>query len=57
MAFKLLEVDYCKGAWFWITILSIEFGDQCRSLLHVENQNSVWKLQILWINNNCWLLE
>ena len=32
----------------------LNWKDQSRSLLHIEKNNSVWKFQFLWLNNQCW---
>jgi hypothetical protein len=56
MRFSLFEFNF--GRWpktFWICALSVEWGDQERSLLHIERSGGIWKFQILWTKNGCWV--
>jgi hypothetical protein len=57
MKFDLLNIEYEPKGWFWLTIASIEWGDQCRSLLHIERNQGMWKFQLLWLANDCWIVE
>ena len=58
MNFEALEINIQPelGQW-WITILNFETANEYggRSLLHIERNNGVWKIQALWLNNNCWI--
>ena len=57
MKLDLLNIEYEPQGWFWLTIAYLEFGEQSRSLLHIEKNNGVWKFQLLWLRNNCWIIE
>lgn len=57
MKFDLLNIEYEPQGWFWLTIANIEWGDQCRSLIHIERNQGIWKFQLLWLANNCWIVE
>lgn len=57
MKFDLLNIEYEPQGWFWITIANIEYGEQSRSLLHIEKNGNMWKFQLLWLANNCWIVK
>ena len=57
MTFDLLKIEYRPQGWFWLTIANIEWGDQSRSLLHIERNQEMWIFQLLWLSNNCWIIK
>jgi len=57
MKLNLLNIEYEPSGWMWLTIANIEWGDQCRSLLHIEKSGRTWKFQLLWLSNHCWIIE
>jgi len=57
MKFDLLNIEYEPRRWFWITIAEISYSGQNRSLLHIEKNEGLWKFQLLWLANNCWIIE
>jgi len=50
MKFDLLNIEYKLQGWFWLTIANIEWGEQSRSLLHIEKNGNTWKFQLLWLD-------
>jgi hypothetical protein len=39
---------------WWFTLLSFENEYGIRSLLHIEHNQGIWKLQLFW-NVDCWI--
>jgi hypothetical protein len=56
MSIELLNIELNKK-WFWITMANVTWKEQSRSLFHIEKYNGVWKFQLLWMPNNCWVVE
>lgn len=56
MNFEALSINIQSehGQW-WITLLSFENENGLRSLLHVEHNQGIWKLQLLWTKVDCWV--
>lgn len=50
---KTLEIEL--GDVWWITLLSFETRTQTRSLFHIEYGYGIFKLQFLFLKNNCWV--
>jgi hypothetical protein len=57
MKLDLLSIEYEPQAWFWLSIVNVEYGDQDRSLLYIEKNGNVWKFQLLWLTNYCWIIN
>ena len=57
LTFDLLNIEYEPQGWFWLTIANFEYGNQSRSLLHIEKNQKMWKFQFLWLANNCWIVK
>jgi len=57
MKFDLLNIEYEPKGWFWLTIANFEYSNQSRSLLHIEKNQGMWKFQLLWLANNCWIVK
>ena len=57
ISFSVLEISHQPKYHFWVTILNFEIGDQQRSFTHIEKSQGVWKFQLLWLNNRCWILK
>jgi hypothetical protein len=58
MEFTLANLGGFNMGWdksYWITICCIEYKTQTRSLLHLEYCGGLWKVQFLFLANNCWL--
>lgn len=56
MKFCFFEFEFESECWFWISFCSFEWGDQVRSLLHIERGGGIWRLQILFFPNGCWVI-
>jgi hypothetical protein len=57
MKLDLLSIEYEPQAWFWLSVVNVEYGDQDRSLLYIEKNGNVWKFQLLWLTNYCWIIK
>ena len=57
MQLDLLSIEYEPQAWFWLSVVNVEYGGQDRSLLYIEKNGNVWKFQLLWLTNNCWIIK
>jgi hypothetical protein len=57
MKLDLLSIEYEPQAWFWLSIVNVEYGYQDRSLLYIEKNGNVWKFQLLWLTNYCWIIK
>jgi len=57
MQLDLLSIEYEPKAWFWLSVVNVEYGGQDRSLLYIEKNGNVWKFQLLWLTNYCWIIN
>ena len=57
MQLDLLSIEYEAKAWFWMSVVNVEYGGQDRSLLYIEKNGNVWKFQLLWLTNYCWIIK
>jgi hypothetical protein len=57
MQLDLLSIEYEPKAWFWLSVVNVEYGGQDRSLLYIEKNGNVWKFQLLWLTNYCWIIK
>jgi len=57
MKFNLFSIEIEIGYWFRLTVANIEIGNQDRSLLYIEANNGMWKVQFLWLKNDCWIIN
>jgi hypothetical protein len=57
MQLDLLSIEYEAKAWFWMSVVNFEYGYQDRSLLYIEKNGNVWKFQLLWLTNYCWIIK
>ena len=56
MTLQFLNIDYSAKNRFSITIAYIEYKNYSRSLLHIEKCESIWKFQLLWLSDFCWVV-
>lgn len=56
MSFQLVIADtYWSKSQSYFTLFAFDVNDSCRSLLHIERDMGLWKFQLLWLSNKCWL--
>ena len=57
MELHLFDLNLGNDGGFWIQLLGITCKDQDRSFFYLEYDKGVWKIQLLWLQKNCWVLD